>query len=143
MVLVVKSLPASAGDIRDVGSIPKVGRSPGEGNGNPLQYPCLENHMDRGAWRATVHGVTKSWTRMGTEHSPPSGLALVPAVAKAAARSSKATLQDFFPCSVQDQALITSLLPVSSPTSHHPPGAIFIKVLIRTAAMSCKCSCRR
>ena len=49
---VVKNLPANAGDGRDVGSIPRSGRSPGEGNGNPLQYSCLENFMDRGAWRA-------------------------------------------------------------------------------------------
>ena len=49
MVLVVKNLPASAGDVRDVGSIPRLGRSPGGENGNPLQYPCLGNHMDRGA----------------------------------------------------------------------------------------------
>ena len=49
----------SAGDL---GSIPGSGRSPGEGNGNPLQYSGLENPMDRGAWQATVHGVTKSWT---------------------------------------------------------------------------------
>ena len=53
---VVKNLPASAGD---VGSVPELGRSPGEGNGNPLQYSCLENPMDRGAWQATVHRVTK------------------------------------------------------------------------------------
>ena len=53
---VVKNLPANAGD---VGSIPGSGRSPGEGNGNPLQYSCLENPMDRGAWQATVHGVAK------------------------------------------------------------------------------------
>ena len=49
---------------RDLGSIPRLGRSPGEGNGNPLQYFCLENSMDRGAWRATVHGVAKSWTQL-------------------------------------------------------------------------------
>ena len=55
-----KEPPANAGDIRDVGSIPGLGRSPGEGNGNPLQYSCLENLMDRGAWRVTVHGVAKS-----------------------------------------------------------------------------------
>ena len=48
----------------DQGSIPGLGRSPGEGNGNPLQYSCLENPMDRGAWPATVHGVTKSQTRL-------------------------------------------------------------------------------
>ena len=46
----------------DPGSIPGVGRSPGDGNGNPLQYYCLENPMDRGAWQATVHGIVKSWT---------------------------------------------------------------------------------
>ena len=58
----VKNLPANAGDIRDSGSIPELGRSPGGGNGNPLQYSCLGNFMDRGAWRATVHGVMKSQT---------------------------------------------------------------------------------
>ena len=58
----VKNLPANAGDIRNLGSIPGLGRSPGGGNGNPLQYSCLENPMDRGTWWATVHGVTKSWT---------------------------------------------------------------------------------
>ena len=50
-VLVVKNPPANAGDIRDVGSIPGLGRSPGGGNGNPLKYPCLENPMDREAWQ--------------------------------------------------------------------------------------------
>ena len=57
--LVVKNLPATAGDARDVGSIPGLGRSPGEGNGNPLQYSHLGNLVDRGAWRAVVCGVTK------------------------------------------------------------------------------------
>ena len=55
---------ASVYNTRDSGSIPGLGRSPGEGNGNPLQYYCLENPMDRGAWNATVHGVTKSRTRL-------------------------------------------------------------------------------
>ena len=64
VVLVLKKPPASSGDIRDVGSIPGSGRSLGGGHSNPLQYPCLENPMDRGAWRATVHRVTKSWTRL-------------------------------------------------------------------------------
>ena len=54
----------SACNAGDLGLIPGLGRSPGEGNGNPLQYSCLENPMDRGAWWATVHGVTKSWTRL-------------------------------------------------------------------------------
>ena len=54
----------SACNIGDAGSISELGRSPGEGNGNPLQYPCLENHMVRGVWQATVHGVTKSQTRL-------------------------------------------------------------------------------
>ena len=49
---------------RDLGSIPELGRSSGEGNGNLLQYSCLENSMDRGAWQATVRGVAKSWTRL-------------------------------------------------------------------------------
>jgi len=57
---VVESQPANAGDARDSGSIPGLGRSPGEGNGNPLQYSCLENPWDRGAWWAAVHGVLKS-----------------------------------------------------------------------------------
>ena len=58
----VKNLPASAGDIRDESSIPRWGISPGEGNGNSIQYSCLDNPMDRGAWWATVHGVAKSQT---------------------------------------------------------------------------------
>ena len=62
VALVVKNLPANAGDVRDVGLIPGSGRSPGGGHGNPLQYSCLENPMDREAWWATVHRVTKSWT---------------------------------------------------------------------------------
>ena len=56
----VNNLPANAGDIRDLGSIPESGKSPGGGPGNPLQYSCLENLMDRGAWQATVHRVAQS-----------------------------------------------------------------------------------
>ena len=62
MVLVVKNLPASAGDIRDAGLIPGLGKSPGGGRGNRLQYSCLENPMYRGARWATVHRVAKTWT---------------------------------------------------------------------------------
>ena len=62
VALVVKNPPASAGDIRDAGSIPGSGQSPGGGHGNPLWYSCLENPMDRGAWWAAVYRVTKSWT---------------------------------------------------------------------------------
>ena len=58
----VKNVHAHEGDSRDGGSIPGSGRSPGVGNGNPLQYSCLENLMDRGAWRAAVHGVAGSQT---------------------------------------------------------------------------------
>ena len=61
---VVKNLPAHAGEVRDTGSIPGWGRSPEGGHGNPLQYSCLENPMDKGAWYATVHGVTKNGTRL-------------------------------------------------------------------------------
>ena len=64
MELVVKNPPANAGDIRDTGSISGWGRSPGGGQGNPPQYSCLENPMYREAWRATVHGVTKSQIRL-------------------------------------------------------------------------------
>ena len=60
----VKNPPANAGGARDVGLIPGLGRFPGGGNGNPLQYSCPENPTDRGDWRATVHGVSKSWTRL-------------------------------------------------------------------------------
>ena len=56
----VKNLPADAGDVGDIGSIPGLERSPGGGHGNPLQYSCLENPMDRGAWWATVHGIAES-----------------------------------------------------------------------------------
>ena len=62
VMLVVKNLPVNEGDARDTGSIPGLGRSPGKGNGNPVQYSCLENSMDRGAWQATVHGAAKSGT---------------------------------------------------------------------------------
>ena len=64
VALVVKNPPANAGDVRDLGSIPGSGRPPGEGHGNPLQYSCLENPMDREAWQGTVHGVTKSQTQL-------------------------------------------------------------------------------
>ena len=60
----VKNLPANAGDVRDTGSIPGSGRSPGGGHGNPLQYSCLEKAMDRGAWEATALGITKNQTRL-------------------------------------------------------------------------------
>ena len=62
VMLVVKNPPANAGYVRDVGSIPELGRFPEEGNGNPLQYSYLENTMYRGAWRATLHGVRESDT---------------------------------------------------------------------------------
>ena len=61
---VVKNLPDNAEDARDMGLIPGLGRPPREGNGNPLQYSCLENSVDRDAWQATVHGVAKSQTRL-------------------------------------------------------------------------------
>ena len=60
----VKNAPADAGDMRDMSSIPGLGRFPGGGNGNPLQYSCLENLTDRKAWRATTHGVAKSQTQL-------------------------------------------------------------------------------
>jgi len=64
VALLEKNLSANAGDTKDMGSIPGSGRSTGEGNGNPLQYSCLENPENKGAWHATVHRVTKSQTRL-------------------------------------------------------------------------------
>ena len=69
MVLAVKNPPANAGATGDMGSIPGSGRSPGGGNGNPLQYSCWDNPMNGGGRRATVHTVAKSWTRLST-HTP-------------------------------------------------------------------------
>ena len=64
VALVVKNPSANTGDMRDVGSIPGSGKSHGEGHGNPLQYSCLDNPMDRGAWQATIHRVAMSQTRL-------------------------------------------------------------------------------
>ena len=64
VVLVVKNAPANAGDKRDSGSIPELGRFHGEENSNPLQYSCLENPMDKGAWQGAVQGVAKRWTQL-------------------------------------------------------------------------------
>ena len=65
----VKNPPANAGDKRDAGSVPRLGRSPGEGVGYPLQYSYLGNPMDRGAWWATVHGVAESQTQLINQHT--------------------------------------------------------------------------
>ena len=67
----IKNPPANAGDTGNMALVPGSGRSPGEGSGNPLQYSCLGNPMDRGAWWATVHGVSKSWTQLSdyAQHS--------------------------------------------------------------------------
>ena len=66
VALMVKNLLANAGNTRDAGSVSGLGRSPGEGNGTQLQYSCLENSIDRRAWRAIVHGVAKSQTQVST-----------------------------------------------------------------------------
>ena len=75
MALAVRNPPANAGDLRDAGSFSGSGRSLGGGQGNPLQYSCLGNPMDRGTWRATVHEVTQSWTRLKqlSTHAPQEG----------------------------------------------------------------------
>ena len=71
----VKNLPGNA---RDAGPIPGSGGSPGGGNGNPLQYSCLESPMDRAAWRATVHKVSKSWSGWNTQRHPHTVVAFAP-----------------------------------------------------------------
>ena len=70
MALVLKNFPAKAGDVRDSSLIPRSGQSPGGGHGNPLQYSCLENPMDRGTWWATVHRITESDMSEATQHTP-------------------------------------------------------------------------
>ena len=70
MVLVVKNPPANEGDVRDAGSIPGVERSPGGGHGNPLQYSCLENRVNSGAWQATLLRVANSQTRLKQLNTP-------------------------------------------------------------------------
>ena len=84
----VKNLPATAGDTRDVGLIPESGRSPGVGNGNSLQYSCLENSVDRGAWRATAHRVSKSQTRLSMRVTLKSYVATVAGTVRIAERIS-------------------------------------------------------
>ena len=79
---VVKNWPASAGDARDMGSVPGSGRSPGVGNGNPLQYSCLENSMDRRAWGARVHGVSKSRTGLSSSTLSVSSILFSPVLCK-------------------------------------------------------------
>ena len=79
VMLVVKNPPASAGDTGDTGSIPGSGRSPGEGNGNPLQCCCLENPMDRGAWWASVHGLTRVGRELVTKQQRSVALKGLPA----------------------------------------------------------------
>ena len=64
MAVVVKNMPANAEDVRDAGSVPGSGRSPGGGHENPFQHSCLENPMDGGAWWAPVYGAAKSWTQL-------------------------------------------------------------------------------
>ena len=68
----IKNLPTNEGDVRDTGLTSGSGRFPGGGHGSPFPYSCLENSMDRGAWKATVHGVTKSQTTLVTSHTQPS-----------------------------------------------------------------------
>ena len=77
-LLALNYLGGSDGNVADPGSIPGSGRSPGEGNGTPLQYSCLENPMDGGAWWATVHGLTKSRTRLSDFTSLLAGVGFVP-----------------------------------------------------------------
>ena len=91
----VKNLPANAVDARDVGLVPGSGRSLGEGNGNPLQYSYLGNPMDRGVWWATVHGVSKSWTRLNLADKVPETAGLCVLDIKGSKRKLELKLQYF------------------------------------------------
>ena len=97
----------SACDAGDPGSIPGLGRSPGEGNGNPLQYSCLENPMDRGAWRAIVHGVAKSQTRLSD-------------FTTTTTTNVSQALDTWEHCHLHSSYFIPSLPPFTSSSSHHP-----------------------
>ena len=98
MALLVTNLPANAGGIRDAVSISGSRRSPGEENGNPLQYSCLQNPMDRGAWRATVHGVAKSQTQ-------PKRLSIHPAKTQGSNLGLLHCRQTFYPLSHQGRPI--------------------------------------
>ena len=107
MAQVVKNPPASAGDARDVGSIPGWGRCPGEGNSNPLQYSCLENPTDRGSWRPTVHGVAR--VRHDWVHMHISNLSMVLPHGKLCDMLIElGKLQSFPPCLIQPRVSILS-----------------------------------
>ena len=103
-VAVVNDLPASVGDVRHSGSIPGSGSFPGGGHGSPLQYSCLQNPMDRVAWRATVHGVAKSHTRLkqlstqaGTGNKVPHAVGQ-PSPQATATESAAASREEPVPC---------------------------------------------
>ena len=104
----VKNPPANAGD-GDAGSIPGLGRSPGGGHSNPLQYPCLENPMDRGTWQATVYGVTKSRTQLSMHtHMPLEGCLGTPLAPFFSSVQSLSRVQLFStPCTAARQASLS------------------------------------
>ena len=104
----VKNLPADAGDVGDEGSIPGLGRSPGGGHGNPLQYPRLGDPMDRGAWRATVLGVTDGLTRLSDSA----------AVGESANRPPRPTVSFVHEVLLKSTHALISMLSVAAPTPH-------------------------
>ena len=101
VVLVVKNPPANAGDVRDTGSIPGLERSTGGGHGKPLQYSCLKNPMDKGAWRATVNGVAKSWTQLKWLSMHRTSKALCSCLGRAAMSSKMVRLSAGWPYSLE------------------------------------------
>ena len=106
----VKNLPANTGALGDTSLIPGWGRSPEGGNGNPLQYSCLENPMDRGAWQARIHGVAESRMRLATEHKQRWESSWVASAQTSSSRKLPVP-QDFCCCSVQT--------PSAPPLHHH------------------------
>ena len=142
VVLVVKNPPAIAGDIRDAGSIPGLGRFPGEGHGNLLQYSCLENPMGRGAWWATVPGVAKSRTRLSDlasthvpTHTQPASIYFSSAQKFSVGRFLPHPIQmpsRYPPCCRTPRTIHSDL-----PASQHAPPALATKTPHHSAAKLC------
>ena len=131
--LVVKNLPASAGDTRDMTLILGLGRSLGVGNGTPIQYSCLENSMGRAAWRTTVHGVTESQMHLSTQHKGHSKVLVLHTLNILISQKLPCLqMSCFFPCAVLSQPPSTpnDISPQSIPFSSKINSMLLLYILI-------------